>query len=307
MRIAIILMAAASLAHGACEAVLSSTIVARDIVTAVPLFNQLDPETFIGFTPFPGTKRVLSSHEMFLLATRHGLLFPTGAPVPSLCVERAVRSLSTDELKPILLAALGIPDVQMEILEVSGQPLPPGRPEFGRETLNRPRNGDPRNPVIWRGQFVYDEHHSLAIWAKLRMSVNREAIVAAQEIPASAVIHAAQLRTTTTVEFPRFESYQQLPVTMDGIEGKIARRTIADGERIVPAALEDAKDVIRGETIRVQAIDGAATITLDAIAQSSGNRGQTIMVHNPSSGKNFRALIEGQRQAIVRLTTGAAL
>ena len=122
-----------------------------------------------------------------------------------------------------------------------------------------------------------------------------------------AVIHAAQIRTTATVEFPWFESYQQLPVTMERIEGKIARRTIAAGERIVPAALEDAKDVIRGETIRVQAIDGAATITLDAIAQSSGNRGQTIMVHNPLSGRNFRALIEGQKQAIVRLTTGASL
>jgi len=58
--------------------------------------------------------------------------------------------------------------------------------------------------------------------------------------------------------------------------------------------------VFRGETVHVQAIDGGASIRFDAIAQSSGQKGEVIMVHNPSSGRNFRALIEGPEQVAVR-------
>ena len=31
-----------------------------------------------------------------------------------------------------------------------------------------------------------------------------------------------------------------------------------------------------------------------------GEKDEIIMVHNPSSGKNFRALIEGREQVVVR-------
>jgi flagella basal body P-ring formation protein FlgA len=299
MRIAIIFGAISSLASAACVSVPSSKIVARDIAGAVPLFEQLDPETSIGFAPFPGTQRVLSSHELFLIAASHGLMFPPGAPAPSLCVQRAVRQLSIEEFKPVLLSALGVPDVQMEILEVSDQPVPPGRLEFRREEVNRPRKDDPQNPVIWRGQFVYDGQHSLAVWAKVRMTVSRDVIVAAEDIPADSVIRAEQVKTITSRQFPSLEPSLNSPPTLEQIAGKMARRNVAAGERIVASVLQDAKDVIRGETVHVKVVDGAATITLDAVAQSSGTKGESIIVHNPLSGRNFRALIEDRGRVLV--------
>jgi flagella basal body P-ring formation protein FlgA len=299
MRIAIILAAVTGLARGACVSVPFSKIAARDIARSVPLFEQLDPETPIGFAPFPGTQHVLSSRELFLIAAGHGLSFPAGAPAPSLCVQRAVRLLTAEEMRPVLLSALGVPDVQMEILEVSDQLVPPGRLEFRREELNRPRMDDPQSPVIWRGQFIYDGQHSLSIWAKVRMAVSRDVVVASQDISAGAVIRVEQVKTIVRHQFPALELALNAPPTMEQIAGKMARRTIATGERIVPSVLEDAKDVVRGETVHVKVVEGAATVTLDGVAQSSGAKGESILVHNPSSGRDFRALIEGRGRAIV--------
>ena len=299
MRIAIILASVPGLLQAACLSVPSSRIVAGDIAGAVPLFAQLAPETPIGFAPFPGTQRVLASRELFLIAATNGLKFPSGELAPSICVQRAVRPLSIAEVRPVLLSALGVPDVALEILEISDQLVPPGRLEFRREELNRPAKGDPQNPVIWRGQWVYDGQHSLAVWAKVRMAVNRDVVIAAQDIPAESVIRPEQVRTIASRQFPLVATSLSSPTTIDQIAGEMARRPITAGERITASELEVAKDVIRGETVHVKVVDGAATVTLDAVAQSSGTKGESIIVHNPTSGKNFRALIEERGQVTV--------
>ncbi len=299
MRIAIILATVPGLVHAACLSVPSSKIVAGDVAGALPLFAQLAPETPIGFAPFPGTQRVLSSRDLFLIAAANGLRFPSGELAPSLCVQRAVRPLSITEVRPVLLSALGVPDVAMEILEISDQLVPPGRPEFRREELNRPAKDDPQNPVVWRGQWVYDGQHSLAVWAKVRMAVSRDVVVAVQDIPAESVIRTEQVKTIAILQFPLVAPSLNSAPTIDQIAGKMARRPIAAGERITASRLDAAKDVIRGETVHVKVVDGAATVTLDAVAQSSGTKGESIVVHNPASGKNFRARIEERGQAVV--------
>jgi len=299
MRIAILVAAGSGLVHAACLSVPSAKIIAGDIAGAVPLFTQLAPETPVGFAPFPGTQRVLSSRELFLFAAANGLKFPPGELAPSICVQRAVRPLSIEELRPVLLSALGVPDVAMEILEISDQLVPPGRLEFRREELNRPAKGDPQNPVIWRGQWIYDGQHSLAVWAKVRMAVSREVVVAIQDIPAESVVRVEQVKTISSRQFPLGEPSLNSAPTIEQIAGKMTRRAITAGERITALELEAAKDVIRGETVQVKVVDGAATVTLDAVAQSSGTKGETIIVHNPASGKNFRARIEERGQAAV--------
>jgi len=299
MRIAIILAAVPGLVHAACLSVPSSKILAGDIAGAVPLFAQVAPETPIGFAPLPGVQRVLSSRDLFLIAAANGLKFPAGEVAPSLCVQRAVRPLAIAEVRPVLLSALGVPDVAMEILEISDQLVPPGRLEFRREELNRPAKDDPQNPVIWRGQWVYDGQHSLAVWAKVRMAVSRDVVVAELDIPADSVIRPEQVKTITRRQFPLVEPSLNSAPTIDQIAGKMSRRSITAGERITALELEAAKDVIRGETVHVKVVDGAATVTLDAVAQSSGTKGESIIVHNPTSGKNFRALIEERGQVTV--------
>jgi len=297
MRSIAIFAAVAGLARGACLAVPSSHILARDLSTTIPLFQALDPDTMLGFAPFPGSVRVLSSRDIALAGRRYGLAFPPGEMAPSVCVERVVRRLSIQEITAALRSAFDSASLQLEVLEFSNQPLPPGRLEFQRAGLNKPPGNNLETPVLWRGKLMYDDQRSLVVWAKVRISVDREIFLASETIPKGAVIRAEQVATTRIRQFPPLELPPKAPLV---IVGKVARCTLPAGQPIVAEALDDPKDVLRGETVHVQAIDGGASIRFDAIAQSSGQKGEIVLVHNPSSGRNFRALIEDRGQVVVR-------
>jgi flagella basal body P-ring formation protein FlgA len=297
MRTVAIFAAVAGLAPAACIGVPSSNILARDLATTVPLLRALDPGTIISFAPFPGTVRVLSSHDVVLTARRYGLAFPAGETAPTVCVERIVRALSPEEVRAALLLALDAADVRLEVLAFSKQPLPPGRLEFPRAGLNRPPGNDPAAAVFWRGQLIYDDKRSLVVWAKVRISVDHEILIATQTIPKGAVIRTDQVATARIRQFPSIEPAGGPPLVA---AGKVARRTLPAGQPIVAGELDDLEDVLRGDTVHVQAIDGGASIRFDATAQSSGKKGEIIVIHNPSSGRNFRALIEGREKVLVR-------
>src|SRR5271156_2280317 len=116
MRTAAIFVALVSLARATCVTVPSDRILARDVSTAIPRFQALDPEAMIGFSPFPGTKRVLTSRDLLLSARRYGLTFSPSEPVPSLCVERTIHSLSVEDLKEAMLSALDAHGARLEIV-----------------------------------------------------------------------------------------------------------------------------------------------------------------------------------------------
>jgi flagella basal body P-ring formation protein FlgA len=296
MRTVAILVVVAGLARAACVVVPSGNILVRDISTAIPLFQALDPDTVIGFAPFPGTIRVLSARDVLLIGRRYGLAPPPGEAAGSVCVERIVRYLSMEEVKAALLSALDIADVRLEVLEFSNQALPPGRLEFQHSGLNKPPRNNPETPVLWRGNLIYDDQRSLVVWAKVRISVVREIFLATETIPKGAVIRADQVASTPVRQFPSLEPSPSGP----SVIGKVARRALPAGQAIVAEALDDLQDVFRGEMVHVEAIDGGASIRFDAIAQASGQKGEIILVHNPTSGRNFRALIEGREQVVVR-------
>jgi flagella basal body P-ring formation protein FlgA len=309
-----VLFLATSVARGACVAVPSNKIRAQDLAAAVPAFQALDPEAFLAFAPFPGTQRVMSSHDLALIAHRYSLVLPGPDPIPGLCVERIVHPLALEEVTAALRSALDNPEARLEVLDFINQPVPPGRLEFRFAALNRPppqaaqsnaaQSNDAQTPVIWPGKLIYDTGQSMAIWAKVRISVEREVWVAGRSIAKGDAITADEISTTRVAQFPATE-FRALNVS--ALVGKIARRPIVAGQRILPEMLEESKDVRGGETVHVKVVAGAATITLDAVAQSSGVKGESVLIHNPSSGKAFRAVIDGPSSVIVTSSTASTL
>lgn len=299
MKAVAIFIAVVGCLRAACVVVPSEKILARDLVAAVPQFQFLDPEAVIGYAPLPGTERVLSSRDILLAARRYGLLFLPGDSPPSICLERLVRPLSADQVRQALLAAFDVPQrsqIALEIIAFSNQPLPPGRLVFHLAALNKPVGNNPDAPVVWPGKLIYADPASLSIWAKVRISVDGMAFLAKENIPKGQVIGTDQIAAIHVRQFPGVE---RPGWSAAEIVGKIASRAIPAGQRIRPEALEAARDVIQGETVHVRVVDGATTIELDGVAQSSGVRGDRILVHNPSSGKSFRAVIEERGQVLV--------
>jgi flagella basal body P-ring formation protein FlgA len=135
------------------------------------------------------------------------------------------------------------------------------------------------------------------VWAKVKITVDHPVFVATENIPAGTVIREEQIRTTNTRQFPFTGAMLD---SAGEIIGKVARRAIPSGQRFVAGALDEAKDVAKGDIVHVRVIDGLATLSFDGIAQSSGKKGDTVLVHNSASGRNFRAVVEEKGRAVVR-------
>jgi flagella basal body P-ring formation protein FlgA len=301
MKTTALLVACTALARAGCVAVSTDRIVAGDLAATVPLFQDLDPRTPVGFTPLPGTRRVISARELTLMAERHGLQAPADALPAGVCVERATAPLSRADLKTALVSALGVAGAELNVLDFSSEPLPPGRLEFQRSGLNQPPRDAPEAPVIWRGSLIYDGGRSATVWARVRITVERTWFVATENIPAGVLIRSQQVKQTSGRRFPRLTP----SIGSAGeIIGKIALRGIQAGQPFLSSGLAGPLEVQRGDKIHVRALDGLAELSFDAIAESSGKKGAVIQVRNPSSGRNFRAVIEDKGQAVVRSFPG---
>jgi len=301
MRPVLTLMIAAALAHAGCIAVSSDRIVAGDISPVVPLFRSLDAATLVGFSPLPGTQRILTKRELAALALRHHLVISGDNDIRDLCVERDVRSITGEDIKAALISALDGVDANLELIEWSGQVLPAGRLEFTRAGLSKPPIAAPESPVVWRGKLIYDGRRSASVWAKVRITAERTIFTAAESISAGSAIRADQVKSAQVKRFPFAASSLD---SLDAIAGKIARQSILAGHEFVLATLQDPKEVNKGDQVHVSVVDGAAALSLSAVAGSSGKKGDTILVHNPTTGRNFRAVVEEKGQVIVRSSPG---
>ena len=298
MKLALILASVVAMFAAECIQVPADKIAARDLAEAVPGFGSLDPETIIGFAPLPGVERILSSRELRLFAERHGL---EPQAMPGVCVKRAVQVINRSELSAALASALGLPDAHLEILDYSKQAAPPGKLDFPVAGLNKPPADSPETAVIWRGRLIYDGARSLPVWAKVKITVSGSAAFAAEQIPAGTTIRAEQVKIARMEQFPfsgpGLDSVSQ-------VAGRSARRTIPAGQMITSESLTQPRDVLPGDTVRVHVVDGSATLSLDAVAQSTGSKGDTVMVRNPATGKSFRGVVEDKGKVLVRPSEG---
>lgn len=293
----LVVIVTASLAYCApCTPVSGDRIVAGDIAPSVPAFARLDPSLAIGLSPFPGTRRIVTAHELATIAQRNGAQ-PDG-PLTDVCFERALAPLTAEQVRAAMMSSIGIADASVEVIDFMHQPVPSGQLEFPRTGLTAPPTARPDGPAYWRGTIRYSPQHTLAIWASCRLSIRRPVITAAREIPRGAVLSAGDL---AEVERDIFPFTPRLEAQREAL-GRAALKTIRAGALISPALIEVPPDIARGETVRVVVTNGAAMISFDAVAQSSGRKGDRIVLLNPDSHKNFRAVVDGH--ACAHIATG---
>ncbi len=295
MRMLLITAGFASLVQAGCITVSSARITAGDLSGAVPAFHALEPATLVGATPRPGMQRIFTRRQLIQFLQKTGAGDVLDGAIADICVERRVVPIAHSQMQEALLEALGVADAEIDLIDFSQQPLPPGALEFRRENLARPPDATADTAVLWRGRLRYDEQRSAVIWAKARISVVRTYFVAAESIAAGARIRAAEVRTLRGRQFPDWGTALSSP---KAIIGKVARRNIPSGQRFLTGMLDDLPEVQRGEKVHVQVTEGLAHLSLDANAQSAGRKGDAILLHNPLSGRNFRAVITDRGEAV---------
>ena len=275
-----------------CISVAGVRIHASDLAAKFEVFSRMGPDVEIGFAPYPGTRRILTAAELQRAVAKHGIV---DGKLADVCVQMIARVLTSEEISNALqqqLRVQGYEQPTLEVMDFSKYPVPEGKLEFLKSGYVAPKqNAAVLQPVVWRGRMVYGESRSVPIWAKVRISVDADVILAARNIAAATTLSEDDITTEKRPIFPAAEPNAE---RADNVVGKRARRAMRKGELILPALLENPRDIERGDKVEVAVISGLTQLRLDGIAESSGQAGERILVRNPSSGKRFRATIESK-------------
>jgi len=267
-----------------CNLLMHDRILGSDLAAASAQFAAMPPDLVIAHAPRPGARRLFQPAELIRVA-RANRIAVNG--VTTLCFERSTAPLNPELIKAAMRKSLGDPEANIEITALSKYPVPPGETIFPRESLMQPVSGD---SAVWNGYVVYDGGR-FSVWAKVRLTTRQPRLVSVVDLSPGHIIEAADLRVEDASEFPRHPAPLS---TVEAAIGLVVRRSLPAGSVLTAAMLEKPNDVERGQTVLVEVHSGAAVVKIEAKAESSGRRGDTVAVRNASSGAMFRAQIEGK-------------
>jgi flagella basal body P-ring formation protein FlgA len=288
------MMPLAAFALAGCLAVgpAGDRILAGDLAAGFPEWAAVPAETPLGLAPAPGVQRVFRLLELRRLAARWSL---STVPDREICVTRPVAVLTAARLLAAMQEAIQndvqkvLPAAHIELLDFSRQPAPEGTLVFPVSGLRQGLTGG-----YWSGYVAYGGSHRFTLWARVKVMVARARVVAAEDLKPGVALDSAQLSVETREEVPA----AGLVSAVEEVAGKALRRPVARGTALRAEWLEPAKVVLRGETVRVEAVRGGARLELECVAEGSGAIGEIVPILNPVSQRRFPARVESKGRVV---------
>ncbi len=276
MRIALFISAAIAYA---CQPVDGPNITGKDLAAADPSFAGIDPAAIVGASPLPGVRRIMQPLEL----NKYG---PAASPV---CFERATTLLTEDEVNRVLVERAsslqrGSP-VHLQLLDFTKTPVPKGLIDFSP--------AGPDQSGLWRGRVKYDERRTFPIWAKVRITTEQTWLEAAELLQPGKPISESQLKKQRGPRSP----FGPQPII--DIAGRVPLRAIKPCETIFASMLTTPRDIERGDKVAVEVVSGEAHLLFDAIAESPGRLGESVLIKNPENGRRFQARVESKGKVLI--------
>jgi len=191
----------------------------------------------------------------------------------------------------------------IELVDFSRQPAPEGAIQF-------PRSGLHAGPAafsqgsLWLGWVEYGVNRRFSIWARARVTVRVEEVVAVNDLRSGRAIAAGEVQLAAREEVPGSVSLSPAATALEQAVGKWLRQPVRRGDTIRLAWLAEPKVVLRGDNVKVTVHNGGAQLELDGLAENSGAVGETVTVRNPDSQRRFRARVEERGRVTVDATGG---
>ena len=278
--------------QAACTPVEGDQILGSHLAIALPEFRNIPPELPLGNLQPAGSHRTLHAAELQSLAKRYGI---DSASARDVCFEFPMEALNRSRVLESMRASLDGADADITLAEISLNPVPRGRIEFPREKLGMPASPAQRDAVLWRGEVVYGAGRRFPIWARVRVQVKCERLVAAEALRPGQTVQSNQVRPETGRCFPA----PRTELDAEHAAGMVVLRAIAAGAEIRPELLALPNQVNRGDAVEVEVRSGGARLAFTGTAESSGRNGDQVSVRNPSSNRIFRARVEGKGKVTV--------
>ncbi len=289
-----VLMVVLPLAWGeSCRPVQGERIRGRDLAAADPELAALPADLDAGLAPVAGARRQFTPSELTRIAQRHGVAY---VPKGAVCFERAMRDLDQSMALAAMQRALGSTNTKIEIVEMSHHPVPDGDLWFPLRGLSLPPPASLEKAVRWGGYVRQPGNRRFRVWARVVIQATATRVVATEDLRVSEPIRAGQIRVETVGAFPLGTPWVASP---EEVVGQVPRRSIDRGRPIPRALLSRPRVVAKGDVVRVDVQTGGARLSLEGRAESSGRQGDMVLVRNESSGRRFRARVEGPGRASV--------
>jgi flagella basal body P-ring formation protein FlgA len=286
-------------ASAACLPVTGDRILASDLARADQRFSTLPATLQIGYTPVPGMNRTFAALELKQIARTNGIAWNDANPA-EVCFELPMHAPTESEFTDSMHRSLP-PAAELNIVEIGHAAIPAGKIEFPLTGLE-PTNTE--NAQLWRGFVQYTESRRLPVWARVKVTVTRAAVIPIKDLAPEVPIEAAALRLETiSGPLARESSASRI----EDVAGRIVRRAVKAGSEIPISVLEDAPVVRRGDLVRVEVRSGSTILHFDAVAESNARAGEFADLRNPESGRIFRARAEAGSKAVVILGGSPAL
>ena len=280
-----------------CRAVESDRIYGHDLANAAPLFKNLPSDLQVGLAPVPGQQRIFRANELRRIAIEQHI---EGEVPESVCFNWPMSVPSREAIRAAMEKTLANRKANIEIVDESMSPAPPGEISFPLAGLSGSSNG----PVVWRGSVNYAGARSFLIWARVRVTVKEQRVVAAETLHAGEEIRREQIR---------LQDYEG-PLTRDNycaslkeVLGFLPQNTISADTTLKASLLRERKDVERGDLVVVVVQSERTRLEAQGIAEDGGRRGSIVTVRNAKSGRKFRARIEDKDKVLVLATSSAGL
>ena len=132
----------------------------------------------------------------------------------------------------------------------------------------------------------------------MKLSVKQERVIATEVIRTGSVIRENQVRLETH-DGPPGES--RISASLEEVVGRVAKTSIVAGAPIRNNDVAVAPEIQRGDLVSVEVLNGAARISLEALAATTARLGDSVELKNQASGKTFRAKVSGMGRAVIVL------
>ena len=282
-----------SLLHPACGFVSGDQILGADLAGVLPAFAAMPRDTVIGSSPAPGSRRIFELTELKRIGARYGISVQSDARA---CFEWRLRPIAEEEVRAAIRESLKVPEARIDILAMSSGPAPEGKLIFPRSGVAAATNTDPSTPVTWRGYVSYGSSRRFQVWARVKMAATMLRVVAVENLVPGKPVQQQQVKLESHDEFPLRNDNA---TSLEEVVGRMPQIVLRAGSPVLRSNLLEAFQVERGETVEVTVLSGAAHLELEAIAETSGRRGDVISLRNPRSEKTFRARIDGKGRALL--------
>ncbi len=269
-------------------------ITARHLALADSRYARLPADTFAGFSPGPGSRRVMRIDELLRLTKASGADF---VPEAEICLEWAMKTPEESPMAAAMRKSIPFPDARIQILESGKHLAPVGEIVFPLDALGGADLAGSPQGAIWHGHVLYGDNRRFNIWARVRISVQFERVVASRTLKRGELIEAASLRMQRMEGFSLRRDFAK---TFDEVVGWVPIVAIREGTTILKTQIEPPKEVEKGQILQVEAQQGKVYLKLEGLAETSGRTGELVLVRNPQNGRTFRARVQAPGKVTVK-------